>query len=96
MKAEVIDKLPFRLYTIETENSGTYRRNRRHLRLSNEAPIVRSEPELETTTEAATDIQQPEENFPRQHQTEPSIAHPQTRSGRTVKQPAWMKDFHIQ
>jgi transposase InsO family protein len=96
VKAEVIDKLPFRSYTIETENGGTYRRNRRHLRLSNEAPIVRSELEPETTTEAATDIQQPEENSPREHQTEPNIAHPQTRSGRTVKRPAWMKDFHIQ
>ena len=96
VKAEVIDKLPYRSYTIETENGGTYRGNRRHLRLSNETPIIRSEPEPETITEAETDIQQPAENFRREHQTEQSIAHPQTRSGRTVKQPAWMKDFHIQ
>ncbi len=49
-KAEVIEKLPYNSYRIETETGAQYRRNRRHIRVSNEPPIVRNESVPDTVT----------------------------------------------
>ena len=43
VKSEVVEQLPYRSYRIETENGTVYRRNRKHLRISNEAPIIRND-----------------------------------------------------
>ena len=43
VKAEVIEQLPYRSYRIETENGIVFCRNRKHLRISNEAPIIRND-----------------------------------------------------
>ena len=43
VKSEVVEQLPYRSYRIETENGTVYRRNRKHLRISNEAPIIKND-----------------------------------------------------
>lgn len=40
LPARVIQKLPFRSYKVQLEDNRIFRRNRRHIRTSNEAPIV--------------------------------------------------------
>ena len=43
VKAKVIEQLPYRSYSIETETGAQYRRNRKHLRPSDELAIIPSE-----------------------------------------------------
>ena len=53
VKGEIIEKLPYRSYTIETENGATYRRNQKHIRASDEPQIVRSDSQPEVAVEPA-------------------------------------------
>ena len=39
VKGQVVEILPFRSYNVKTENGRIYRRNRRHIRFSNEPPV---------------------------------------------------------
>jgi hypothetical protein len=110
VKAEVVEKLPYRSYRIETEDGSMYRRNRKHVRFSSEPPIIRADLEPLTNTEnhegqAHRTILQPSQ--PKLPQSELSnntnvnqkskMDKPElkTRSGRTVHAPKKLIDYML-
>ena len=97
VKAEVVERLPYRSYKIETETGATYRRNRKHIRITNEPPIIRANAEPEVNLEPTRSQELvPAADAAATLAGRNTIETPlqrRTRSGRVVKQPAWMKDF---
>ena len=49
-KAEIDEVLPYRSYVVRTEDGATYRRNSRHVRFSDEPPILRDDADSATNT----------------------------------------------
>ena len=94
-KGQVVQVEGNRSYTIETEGGRRYRRNRRQLRSSKEAFYEQPErlpvfPEdgQEKTMEENTETRQTAE-------TQPEMRTTVTRSGRIVRPPRWLQDYHI-
>ena len=105
VKAEVVEQLPYRSYTVQTEDGTKYRRNRRHVRFSDEPSIVQSD----TDTDADTDAAQPQQNA---NITQPPVPPSESsssnakktqafsrpsilRSGRTSRPPIKLNDYVV-
>ncbi|CAH1252634.1 RTL1 [Branchiostoma lanceolatum] len=90
-RGKVVADLGGRSYEVETEDGGKYRRNRRHLRQSKETPTVADGMEIENHTPAETTMA----TTPAAEPTVEGAAEQQTttRSGRTVRPPAHLKDY---
>jgi len=88
-KAEVIKVLPHRSYQLKFENNTTRRRTSRHVRFSQEPPvIIRTDDQPIQLSPAATTTTT--SNRAQQQQRQPPIV---TRSGRSVKPPARFADY---
>ena len=85
IKAEVDKVLPHRSYIVRTEDGSKYRRNSKHVRFSEESPII-----LEET--APEEVAEDPANIPRQPQIELKQQSITTRSGRIVKKPMRYRD----
>ncbi|KAI8480674.1 hypothetical protein Bbelb_415670 [Branchiostoma belcheri] len=92
-KATVVAEVGKRSYEIRTEDGGSYRRNRRHLRKTNEeAPDMTAVEEENNPPCPAPTTPAAETTVPVKH----AAAHGQpmtTRSGRVVQPPAHLKDY---
>ena len=94
-KAEVEKCLPFRSYVIRTEDGTTYRRNRRHVRISTESPIVFMYPDDEpviAATPAAETAKRPTAVSTSDHGSARLDPPLKTRSGREIRKPARYRD----
>ena len=59
-KGEIEKVLPFRSYIIRTDDDSKYRRNRRHVRFSDESPMIRDDSDNAVNTPSS---ESPERNL---------------------------------
>ena len=94
-KGEVEKTLPYRSYIVRTEDGSSYRRNRRHVRFSNEPPIVVNDTDVETDTSSALPVFSQRKITSQRDCNQLVSTEKQsitTRSGRVVKKPARYSD----
>lgn len=101
-KAEVLKELPYRSYEVQTEDGQKYRRTSKHLRFSNEPPLVyndgsddtltssRPSPSLPTPDRALT--KEEPKPLPSSQPPRPQDQPYTTRSGRHVRKPIRFQD----
>ena len=100
-KAVVENKVNLRSYNVKTEDGSTYRRNRRHLRISTEKGINIDNSSLESTDEHLpsneTDENIKEPPKPKVNTNEHSNVHEEPiaprRSSRITREPSYLKDY---
>ena len=96
-KGEISRKLPFRSYEIRTQDGATYRRNRKHVRFSNEPPLIYSDTSPDPTTSAAKIAPKPPSmtlpSQPSRRDTSAQQPTVTTRYGRVVKKPSKYMDY---
>lgn len=102
VKAEVVEQHPYRSYTIQTDDGSTYRRNRRHVRFSDEPPIVKID-DSDAIPETAQQPVQPSSNIvplvpPHSERTvvKNTVRLPTVlRSGRVSRMPNKLNDYVV-
>ena len=101
-KGVVMERLDERSYEVETMDGSSYRRNRAHLKQTNEPPTCTKLPEspLEGTAEESINSDETADLTERNSRESCEVAvehHPavttRTRSGRVVKKPVHFKDY---
>ena len=98
VKAKVIEQLPYRSYNIETDTGAQYRRNRKHLRFSDETTIIPSDTSPEENVDHSFDsrdnsVSNPDQDSVKQQHPISAQNKTTTRSGREIRQPVRFSDY---
>ena len=107
VKAEVDQVLPFRSYRLRTEDGATYRRNGKHVRFTNEPPVIVTDTFPGVPSRTSSIQEQSEQQAPSTEVSEPTVNNRiseqgsaeqtvqdqvATRSGRVIVKPLRYRD----